>query len=270
VTVRPRGDGLVVVTRPEESAAALSRALEAAGLRTLTVPSLRFVAACEPQDWRLTVERLATYSHIVFASRTAASFFAELCAERGPPLARVVERATVAAIGPATAERLRALGIAPAFVGGGRGAHELVRELVERGVVLPSSRVLVPRSDVALEALVDLLEQAGAGVDPLTVYSTVPEAPERAHELHAALGRGEHVAAITFASPSAVRGFLAVAGDVGAALLRDPGVRIVTIGGTTSGAVRDEGLEVDVEATLAGIDGLVDAALRALRSPRPG
>jgi uroporphyrinogen-III synthase len=100
------------------------------------------------------------------------------------------------------------------------------------------------------------LEAAGAVVDPVTVYHTVPAAIDSAHR--AALATG--VDAITFTSPSTVRNFVAALGPEAVGILRR--TVVASIGPVTSEAVTDLGLPAPLEAPEATTTGLV-AALEA-------
>ncbi len=75
-------------------------------------------------------------------------------------------------------------------------------------------------------------------------------------------GSREGVDIVVFASPSAVEGFLAAAGEAG----RE--VRAAVIGPTTAEAARAAGLTVVAEADPSTLDGLADAIASALASPR--
>ena len=70
--------------------------------------------------------------------------------------------------------------------------------------------------------------------------------------------------AILFTSPSTVRAFLQLSGAAGRAALEGGHLRIVTIGPTTSDAVREVGLSVAAEAISPGSDGLVGALMECL------
>ncbi len=70
---------------------------------------------------------------------------------------------------------------------------------------------------------------------------------------------------VTFTSSSTVRFFLQAAGDQGAGL--SPATRIVSIGPVTSAALREHGLEPNIEADPYDVEGMI-AALLADAAPR--
>jgi uroporphyrinogen III methyltransferase/synthase len=105
----------------------------------------------------------------------------------------------------------------------------------------------------AREVLQAGLEAAGAIVDRIPLYSSVPDG-DGAAELRERLLAGE-ADAITFTSASSVNAFVdAVGAD---AATRAPAV---TIGPVTTAAARARGLEVAMEASMSTIAGLAEAA----------
>ncbi|HEV2475182.1 MAG TPA: porphobilinogen synthase, partial [Candidatus Dormibacteraeota bacterium] len=99
------------------------------------------------------------------------------------------------------------------------------------------------------------LRERGAIVDELTAYETVEGPPESARALEQAL-RDEDVAAVVFASGSAVRGFVKLGGT--------PNLPAVTIGPRTSAAAREAGFVVSAEATTQDVKEMAAAVGRSL------
>jgi uroporphyrinogen III methyltransferase/synthase len=178
----------VVVTRAESPGSGLSGELERLGLPVLHWP----VVGVEPADWSEAQRAIDSFEWIVFTSAHAVETLPDT-------LARPV-RARIAAVGPATAEALRARGWLVDVTGPGTGAEGLLGPLAEAGV--RGHRVLHPSSSRALPALADGLARLGAEVVRVVAYRTVPAALDvpacRSWIARHALG------AVTFASPSAV------------------------------------------------------------------
>jgi uroporphyrinogen III methyltransferase / synthase len=164
----------------------------------------------------------------------------------------------VAAIGPGTAAALREHGLIADIVPERFVAEGLVAAL--SGV--PVQRALVARAAEARDVLVDALRERGAEVDVLALYETVAE-PLGETELAAALAADY----VTFTSSSTVRFWCEA---VGAEAAARSGARLVSIGPVTSEAVRELGLEPDVEAERHDIDGLVEALLADAATLRSG
>jgi uroporphyrinogen III methyltransferase/synthase len=104
--------------------------------------------------------------------------------------------------------------------------------------------------------LPDALRERGAEVDVLELYETVAE-PLSERVLQSA----RNADYITFTSSSTVRFFLQAASTHDGQPPISQDTRIVSIGPVTSEALREHGLEPQVEATRHDIDGVIDALL---------
>jgi uroporphyrinogen-III synthase len=142
------------------------------------------------------------------------------------------------------------------------GANGLLR-LLRRTRALAGARILFPASSLAGDELVAGLGEGGADVLQVEAYRVIsrPPAPEKYAAL---LARGE-VDAVTFTSPSAVPAVAPVLlGERAADRARR--VRVVSIGPSTSAALRELGLDVAAEASPRTLSGLVEAVILALTS----
>lgn len=237
----------VVVTRAAEQAAPLCEALAARGARVVPFPTIRTRPARDPEPARRSVANLEAYAWIVFTSANAVRFYAHYLAAR--PGGRLPPGVHVAAVGTATATALAERGIRvdaipDEFVG--------VRIAAALGD-LAGRRVLLPRADLGRPETPDALRAAGALVDDVTVYQTLPAAPDPGGL--AALEAG--VDAVTFTSPSTFINFLALLDDRAPRVLT--GAVIASIGPVTSAAIRAAGFPVHVEPAEHTMAGLVDA-----------
>jgi uroporphyrinogen III methyltransferase/synthase len=194
----------------------------------------------------------------VFASRNAVDALFERLAAAGADGSALSAR-KVAAVGEATAAALERRGVTVTLRPDDYTAHSLLLALGRypmRGV-----RVLVPQAAGASAALVDGLREAGAIVDVAEAYRTEP-AYNEAGRLQRALEDG--VDAVVFASPSAVRATIELAG-VDAL----EGLPCVCIGPMTARVVRAAGLDVAAVADPHTDEGLARAVVR-LFSPGEG
>ncbi len=177
-----------------------------------------------------------------------ARFWREL--EAAGTVGRWPQRLRVAAIGPATAEALRARGIEAELVPEEYVA-EAVADALAGGYDLAGRKILLPRAAEARKVLPLRLRAAGAAVEEVVAYETGPDL-EGIAGLRAALDRGE-LDLVTFTSASTVRQFVARAGaDMGSA-------RVAVIGPITAAAARSAGLRVDVEANEYTVEGMLTA-----------
>jgi uroporphyrinogen III methyltransferase/synthase len=228
----------VAVTRARAQASALAGRLRALGASVVEAPAIRI----EPIDARLP--DLAGVDLLCVTSPNGARRLLEICRD-----ARDLRGPAIAAIGPGTADALRGGGIEADIVPPRAVAESLIEELATRP---PVRRALIARAESARDVLPDALRERGAQVEILALYRTVAE-PLDAPARDAALGADY----VTFTSASSVRFFVQAAGLGRAG--RVP--KIVSIGPITSEALREHGLEPDVEAAEHTPDGLVAALL---------
>lgn len=278
---RPLLGRTVVVTRPPEQAASLAEPLAHLGAEVLLAPTIRIVPRPWDDEVAAVVTRLREYHLVVFTSANAVRVFLDHLEAAGrrrevaSAADAVVPRALapgllVAAVGPATASALEQRGVTCDVVAGEYVAEGLLAALAHAGAAPAGARVLIPAARLARPALPDALRAGGARVDVLTVYDTVA-----AGALDVPLADLAAADFITFTSGSTAR---ELAGLIGAALQAPvgeggpappavadllAGVRLCSIGPTTSTALRELGLAVAVEALEHTAAGLVEAVVAA-------
>lgn len=242
---------VVAVTRPEEGGHALARLLAQHGARTLTIPLVSVVPAADDTALRSAVERLGTYDWVVFTSSSAVRVLAALTPGAQPPdtLIAVVGDRTAAAVQQELSWRVDV--VPDRFSGTGLAVAMLERAPV-RG-----TRVLWPRARDARPELPRELRSAGALLDDIEAYRTVP-LPLAADRLRDLVARRE-VTVLTFTSPSAVDAFAA---DYTVAT---GSVLVAAIGPSTAQAALQQGLPVHVQPDTFTAAGLVDALLEYVR-----
>jgi uroporphyrinogen III methyltransferase/synthase len=245
---RPLHGRKVVVTRARAQASSLAAVLRGLGAEVAELPAIRIEPRIDTAEVAAMVENVHSYALVCLTSPNGAELLMAALAERGLD-GRALANATIAAIGPGTARRLRELGLIADVVPPRSIAESLVEAL--REVEVSDRPVLVARAAEARDVLPDALAERGAKVDVVPLYETVRE--PASEELLAAIADADYV---TFTSASTVRFFLESVGDAFPA-----GARVVSIGPVTSATARDLGLDVAVEADRHDPEGLVAALL---------
>jgi uroporphyrinogen III methyltransferase/synthase len=237
---RPLAGVTIAVTRARAQASALAGRLRGLGAATVEAPAIHIVPIEGPAP------EIGWYDLVCLTSPNGVRLLFDRLRRAGHD-ARVFSGARVAAIGPGTAAALRERGLIADVV-----PERFVAEgLVEALAGVPVTRALVARAAEARDVLPDALRERGAEVDVVPLYETRPEPlSDRQRE---AVADADYV---TFTSSSTVRFFFDAMGDgVSAA------TRLVSIGPVTSDALREQGLQPDVEASRHDIDGLVQALI---------
>lgn len=275
VATLPLYNKRILVTRTREQASVMSEKLRALGAVPVEFPTIRIVP---PQDWRqldAALRRLYTqtgsdYSWLVFTSVNGVNICCErLCSLGYDPQA--VRNVRIVAIGPATAAALTKYGLQADLVPDEYIAEGVVVALLadaeQKGTSLAGQRILLARAAEARKVLVTELQQAGAIVDEVAAYYTLPLAgdDERGREVVSLL-RQNQLAVLTFTSSSTVRNFVAWLKNCEQFsayslhdLTRQPRPAVACIGPITAQTAHELGLPVDVEASQFTIDGLIKA-----------
>src|SRR5918997_79037 len=251
---RPLFGRRVVVTRARAQAGELSVELERLGAEVYEFPTIEIQA---PEDFGpldAAIRDLDSFGWIVFTSVNGVEAFLERLRHHGLDLRAVPRGAKIAAIGPATAQRIEEIGLRVDLVPEEYRAEALIEVLETDSIA--GKRVLIPRARVAREILPDKLREAGAEVVVPPAYESAPSS-EGKNELARRLGAGE-VDCVTFTASSTVENFVGAFGP-GEAVGLLAETRVVCIGPITAETARGHGLRVDTEAEEYTILGLVEA-----------
>jgi uroporphyrinogen III methyltransferase/synthase len=249
---RPLSGKRIVVTRTRTQAAVLTEQLSGLGADVIELPTIRIEPPSDLRAFAELVQDAHAYDWIVFTSPNGVNAFFELFYKLYDD-AREIGAARIAAIGPATAQRVRDfhlhVDLQPAeFV-----AESLVREFRKEGDI-ENLRILIARAEKARDLLPRELSALGAIVDEGFAYRTVPETRDQMGAQSRLLEEGADL--ITFTSSSTVENFMALG------LPWPAKMQVASIGPITSKTARDLGLEVAIEARRHDIPGLVDAVRR--------
>ena len=246
---RPLSGKRIVVTRTRKQAGALSGQLRALGADVLELPTIRIEPPSDLREFAELVQDAHSYDWIVFTSPNGVEAFFEMFFKLYQD-ARDIGGVKIAAIGPATAQRVRDFHLNVDLQPDEFVAEAVVREFRQVGGI-ENLRILIARAERARDVLPKELSALGAIVDEGFAYRTVPETRDITGARRRFVEEGADL--ITFTSSSTVENFLALG------LPWPKGMMIASIGPVTSKTVRDAGRKVDVEARDHDIDGLVEA-----------
>jgi uroporphyrinogen III methyltransferase/synthase len=246
---RPLLGKRIVVTRTRKQASVLSSKLRALGAHVIELPTIRVEPPTDLREFGALVQDAHIYDWIVFTSANGVDAFFDIFFKLYDD-AREIGGARIAAIGPATAQRVKDFHLHVDLQPKEFVAEEVVEEFKKQGSI-ENLKVLLVRAEKARDVLPKELSALGAIVDEGFAYRTVPETRDTSGARRQLAKDGADL--ITFTSSSTVENFLALG------LPWPKGMRVASIGPVTSRTARDNGLTIDVEAKRHDIDGLVDA-----------
>ncbi|SEU17805.1 uroporphyrinogen-III C-methyltransferase [Paenibacillus sp. NFR01] len=258
----------IVVTRSRSQASELVDRIEELGGEPYEFPVIETVM---PQDAgkkaqiAAAFQQLTAYDWVFFTSVNGVEFFWRHLAEQKVDL-RVLYRARIGAVGPATAAALGERGVVAEQLPGEFNAEGLLAAFGPE--LKPGQKVLLPRGDLARAWLPDKLRELGLEVTEIDTYETVA-AGEDDDELLKLLEE-KRIDAVTFTSSSTVRNFIGILQRMGHA---DPlpllsGVKIACIGPVTERTAVEAGLTPGLMPEEATIEALVQELVRWNESTR--
>ena len=236
-----KADLRVVITRNADDCVSWATTLRARGIGSVSLPCIETESIDSIALRTSFTDSLVTADWLVFTSQRGARAAARLI-DRPLPA-----RLRIAVVGRTTAERARALFGHVDFIAKEPTADGLANELAEF-LQHRHAAVALALAENAGNVLSEKLQAAGQKVQRFDVYRTVPVAPQSRRRPLAEIG----AQTVFLASPSAVLGFVNQ-------IEVDADARLVSIGPTTTAAIRRAGLPVFAQATTPSLDGLLAA-----------
>src|ERR1700674_4161725 len=247
----------ILITRARHQVDPFRRELVDLGAAVVEIPTIAIQPRPTDERVRRAIASLERTALVIFASANAVDIFFRMLLETGGD-ARALHASKLCAIGQETAEALEARGLRPELVTSEYTAEGLAKAL--EGWEMAGMRVLVPRAEVARDALPSLLANRGAEVEILPVYRAM--CPPDASDALLRLFNAEGVDVITFTSSSTVANFVrAFPDDRLPAVLGD--AEIACMGPVTADTAPKLGLQVSITARESTTHGLVHAIAEA-------
>jgi uroporphyrinogen-III synthase len=248
----------ILVTRARHQAGQLSEKLRALGAEVVEIPAIEIVPPESYAEVDAALRNLSQYQWLIVTSANGAQALRERMGAPGVE-AGILADLKVAAVGSATAQALREMGLEVAVTPAEYVAESLVEALGDR---VRGQRVLLARAAVARDVIPDALRARGAMVDVVDAYRTVIPA-ESVTAIRTLFGPGGRAPdAATFTSSSTVTNFLNLLREAGVA--RPGSMRAVSIGPITSRTLRENRWEPAGEADPHDLGGLVEVVVRAM------
>lgn len=244
----------VLVTRPQHQAAALSKAIRAAGGEAWEFPALE-IEAVAPETLRGTLDALPAPDITIFISPNAARYGMAALREAG----RQPRAGSVFAVGPGTAQALHAQGVADAITPAGHDSEALLA--LPQLQAVAGKRAFIVRGVGGRALLADTLRARGAEVHFVECYRRMCPHADPAPLLQR--WRAGGIDAVTVTSAETLHNLANLLGEGGRPLLaRTP---LFAPHAKIAEAARQFGI-ADVVATDGGDTGLVDGLINWFRN----
>lgn len=249
----------IVVTRARASASEFATALRQLGAEVVEFPTIETAPPRSYAALDRAIKRIDTFDWIIFTSALGVESSIERLKSRSIDI-RSLGNASIAAIGPATASRLADYALQVAAVPGEYRAEEIVTAIgVKR---IRGKRFLIPRAQVAREALPEILRAKGAKeVVVAPSYRTVKPKGAQIERMREMFASGK-IDLVTFTSSSTVTNFCELIGVSG------KGIRAAAIGPITAATAEERGFEVVVKPLKYTIEALTAAIREYYTKPK--
>jgi uroporphyrinogen-III synthase len=266
----------ILVTRSPHQASGLADRLRALGADPILIPTIEIADPTTFAPLDAALAHLDTFHWLLFTSANAVEAFHRLLQSlHSPPTSSLLlpisyfllpASCLTAAIGPATARALEAIGHTPTLIPPQAVAESLAAALLPHALQPGGSptRFLLIRAEEAREHLPETLRAAGAEVTIAPAYRTLT--PAGSLEALRNLFRANAPDAITFTSSSTARNLFTLLDS--ASITLPAGVALASIGPITSATLRDLGHPPDVEAAEATPASLAEIVVKYLSTAK--
>ena len=254
----------ILITRSPHQASELDHALRLRGVDTILIPTIELIdpTTYVPLDAALT--HLDQFHWLLFTSANAVLAFDHRINSLPNPWYLIPDSIRAAAIGPATAQALAAIGftsilVPPQAVGESHATALLPHALQPDGT---PTRFLLIRAEQARDHLPEALRAAGAAVTIAPAYRTTIPADSIDQIRTLFTDPKNHPDAITFTSSSTAENLFALLKS--ANLTLPPEILLASIGPITTQTLRNLGYPPQIEAETPTVPSLVAALVKTL------
>ncbi len=190
----------LILTGEKSAIQNLKTRISSSAVRTHLIPTIEFKKCILSKDERQALTQLPSYDYLFFTSVRAVQYFVDALLEYHIELIGVAVPSVVA-VGPMTASACRKAGLRVVSTPSHFTADHMIKNLLS----LSSKKILFPRSTIAPEDTIVSINNSGAKVTQLSLYSTTYRTEALNEADKTALTTADYV---IFLSPSSVKSFM--------------------------------------------------------------
>lgn len=256
----------ILITRAREQASELAWLLEDNGAQVFQFPTIKIVPAKDYRPLDEAIRELNEYDWIIFTSVNGVEHFQKRLERQCVPL-HSIRKIKTCAIGPKTAESMKAKGLRVEKIAKEYRAEAIMHELGN----VKGKRILIPRAKIARDVLPEELKKRKAFVDVVTAYETVKDTSniKEVKRLLLKSTAGQRIDCITFTSSSTVKNFF----ECFTPLERKrifKNTSAASIGPVTTKTLAGYGVKPGMQAKEYTIEYLTESIIRYLRKFKTG
>lgn len=249
ITSSPNMDSkkYVVITRAAHENQAFADAVRTLSLEPLLLPTITQTINLSSTELAKYFSSLSSYDWLIFTSSNGVNFFVEAAKEQHIDITQFAQL-KIAAVGEKTAETAMNNGLNVDFIPPKFTAKDLNQEMPP----VTGKKILLPRSAIGKPELAMHLEEKGALVTDMPMYTTVTR--KISLEPFWELLQTKQILCLTFTSPSTVQAFMENCEVPTEALLSLP---VCSIGPTTTEAAKQYRFTEIYNADVHTTDGMI-------------
>jgi len=251
----------IVITRSRLQAAKFAKNLSQLGAEVLEIPVVKSAPTDHKDDFVDALLALNSYDWLVFTSVNGVTTFFEYFFRQFHDL-RDLGGAKIAAVGPATAAKVRELHLQVDLMPE-EAIGRKIAEAFAKHSSIENTKICLLRAQKANPDLPLALEELGAIVDDIGLYKTVAETQDYFGAAEDFREQGADW--LTFTSGSTVE-FFHARFDLPKMVRQFPNLKIASIGPETSKTIAALGLQPTLEAKEHTTEGLLAALLKAAKA----
>ncbi|MEI6567673.1 MAG: uroporphyrinogen-III C-methyltransferase [Verrucomicrobiota bacterium] len=253
---RPLFGQRIVVTRSTNQAGSTTEKLSELGADVIEIPTIRFENTTRTNDFVDALVELNSYDWLIFTSPNGVRFFFDLFFKRFQDL-RDLGGARIAAVGPATAKKLKELHLQVDLMPEEAIGAQIAKAFAKNETI-ENLKMCILRAEVANPDLPMALEALGAIVDDIACYQTLPVTDDITGSAARFLESGADW--VLFSSGSTVEHFHSRF-NLPLLLNKFPQLKIASIGPETSKVLQSIKVKPHLEARTHTMDGLIASLL---------
>jgi len=242
----------VMVTRPADQSRWIYQMLRGMGAEVLAYPTIKTVFVNDKEGWEDFSRITDASDWLFFTSENSVRYFFGYLKSKQIDL-RSVARYKIAASGSGTLRTLNTLGYFPDYSPPISSTVAFTEKMCE-DVEVENARVIRVKGHLANDPVMNILEQAGAEVNPLCIYKTEAAIWEE-NETHRLFVYPPNL--IMFSSGRSVDGLVEILGEDKARELAS-GAKIASIGPMTTAEANKYDINIDIEASRHSIPDLIN------------
>lgn len=244
----------IILTQSSDQCEKFEKMLYVEQAFVIKIPTIDFQIVKNLDPIKQAIQSLADYDLLILTSQNSFQFFYKVMKELN--VLTLPPKLKIAVVGDETKKMVEQHGFPVSYVPQEKKNSEHLAELLHEKIKLDRKKVLFPKSSLSNSKLPDKLRKHGAWVNDIVLYETMTNSDAK-NTFDAIMGYP--IDWILFSSPSAVRSFFSFNSfEQVQSWIFDGGIKIASIGETTTKAILEFRVPVSVQSARPSVKVMVE------------